>query len=263
MKWKSNVLVGAAAFIFSTGAFAEITLYQGESFRGRALTTAHQIQDLARTPFADRAGSVVVDGGEWEVCDSPQFGGRCVTLRAGSYDSASSMGLDYGIASVRGVIRHTSDQQVVPPPLSEPTYAFRQRPHERIYDARVMSARAVLGPTDQRCWVEREQVVERDEPNGKGALAGAIIGGILGHEIGHGKGAATAGGALAGAAIGATVGRDGDVYDQDVQHCVDVPPGPPQYWDVTYEFRGIMHRVQMTDPPGPTITVNSEGEPRQ
>ena len=35
-----------------------------------------------------------------------------------------------------------------------------------------------------------------------------------------------------------------------------------EYWDVTYAFRGVEHRLQMTTPPGSTITVNGLGEPR-
>jgi hypothetical protein len=31
---------------------------------------------------------------------------------------------------------------------------------------------------------------------------------------------------------------------------------------VTYLFRGVEHRAQMTSPPGRTITVNRNGEPR-
>jgi len=34
------------------------------------------------------------------------------------------------------------------------------------------------------------------------------------------------------------------------------------YWDVTYNFAGYEHRVQMMTPPGNTILVNAEGEPR-
>jgi len=36
----------------------------------------------------------------------------------------------------------------------------------------------------------------------------------------------------------------------------------PDYYDVTYNFRGSEHRVQMTSPPGRTILVNQNGEPR-
>jgi len=49
-----------------------------------------------------------------------------------------------------------------------------------------------------------------------------------------------------------------------VQRCENVPGGAqPAYWDVTCNFRGQDHRIQMTTAPGPTITVNEQGEPRQ
>jgi uncharacterized protein YcfJ len=150
-----------------------------------------------------------------------------------------------------------------------PSYEFRQRPHERLYEADVTSVRAVVGPPEQRCWIERQQIQEpyhhHEGANVGGAIAGAIIGGVLGHQIGHGHDAATAGGAIAGGAIGANVhsNHGGDVYSRDVRHCTTVPSGPPEYWEVTYNFRGVDHIIQMTDPPGSsTITVNRDGEPR-
>jgi uncharacterized protein YcfJ len=36
----------------------------------------------------------------------------------------------------------------------------------------------------------------------------------------------------------------------------------PDYWDVTYNFRGIEHHVQLSSPPGPTLTVDDNGDPR-
>lgn len=128
-------------------------------------------------------------------------------------------------------------------------------------EARVTSVRAVVGPPEQRCWIERREFT--GNPNVPGAIAGAVIGGILGHQIGGGRGQdiATAGGAVAGAAIGSNVG--GGVYGQDVERCTQVSGyDRPDYWDVTYAFRGKEHRVQLSAPPGPTITVNSDGEPR-
>ena len=128
--------------------------------------------------------------------------------------------------------------------------------------------RAVLGPPEQRCWVERQQVVEeRRDTNTGGAVLGALIGGVLGHQVGGGRGkdVATAGGAVAGALIGGNAGRDGGTatYDKDVQRCSTVAEGKPAYWDVTYNFRGAENRIQMSAPPGNTIAVNSRGEPRQ
>jgi len=68
-----------------------------------------------------------------------------------------------------------------------------------------------------------------------------------------------------GAVVGANVGRgsDGTVYTQDVQRCEFVPTSArPDYWDVTYVFGGYEHRAQTTTPPGATIIVNAQGEPR-
>ncbi len=102
------------------------------------------------------------------------------------------------------------------------------------------------------------------DKNLTGAIIGAIFGGVLGHQIGdgHSQDAATVGGAAAGAIIGSNVGRD--TYEgRSVRRCEDIPPGPPEYWDVTYQHNRIDHRVQMTYAPGVTIAVNRNGEPRQ
>lgn len=99
-----------------------------------------------------------------------------------------------------------------------------------------------------------------------GAVVGAIIGGVLGHQVGGGRGRdiATAGGAVAGAVVGSRVGNDGNrVATQDVKRCETVPSTKAtDYWDVSYTFRGREHNVQMSTPPGPTIMVNRDGEPR-
>jgi uncharacterized protein YcfJ len=221
---------------------------------------------MDRVGFNDRASSVVVERGRWEVCEDWRFQGRCVVLRRGSYDSLRGLGMENRISSVRPVMRDAQAVVEAPEPLPAPTYEYRQRPNERTFEVPVLSVRAVVGPPQQRCWVERQQVVEeRGGPNVGGALVGALIGGVLGHQIGGGRGrdVATAGGAVAGAALGSNAGDGGQaVYGQDVQKCAAAPSGPPQYWDVTYSFKGMEHRVQMQAPPGRTITVNGNGEPR-
>jgi uncharacterized protein YcfJ len=155
-----------------------------------------------------------------------------------------------------------------PVALVSPGYEYQQRPRERLYEVPVSSVRAVVGAPEQRCWVERQQVVEDrgDAANVPGAIAGAVIGGVLGHQVGSGRGrdVATAGGAVAGAAIGANVGRGGtQVYSQDVQKCATVQTqARPEYWEITYHFRGIPHRMQTSTPPGRSVMVNINGEPR-
>src|SRR5450759_1428427 len=268
MNWKLKSAVGMAAFVLATQAAASITFYEGEGFRGRAFTTNKQIGNFERNGFNDRASSAVVDRGSWEVCEDALFRGRCVVLRRGSYDSLSGLGINDRISSARPVNEGARYQNEAPAPLAAPNYEYRQRPSERIYEAPVTSVHAVVGPPEQRCWVERQQVTEerRGDANVGGAIAGALIGGILGHQVGGGRGrdAATAGGAVAGGLIGANAGRgDGGTSSRDVQRCENTASGTPEFWDVTYNYRGVEHRIQMSAPPGKTIAVNSQGEPRQ
>ena len=269
MKLRLRTALGLAAVAIATQAVAQVTFYENDNFRGRTFTTSRQIPNFDRFGFNDRASSVVVKRDRWEVCEDVRFNGRCVILRPGQYPSLAAMGLNDRVSSVRTVGRNMriEEDRYAPMPVSEPDY--RRHDNERLYQARVIEVRAVVGPPEQRCWVEREQVVqERGGANVPGAVAGALIGGILGHQVGGGTGKdlATAGGAVAGAAIGANVGRDGTQHNstQNIRRCETTQRQTrPEVWDVTYEFRGQQHHVQLTAPPGRTIAVNNQGEPRK
>jgi uncharacterized protein YcfJ len=281
MNTVSRSVLAAAGLLLATQAAAEITFYEREAYGGRSYTADRSIRNLDRFDFGDRASSIVVARDRWEVCEFPRFEGRCVLLRPGNYPSLRAMGLNNAISSVRNVDREGPEPnaRLAPPPVAvytppavavapaypAPAVDYRRRPDERLYEAPVTSVRAVVGPPEQRCWIERERVVDRGPSNVPGAVAGAIIGGILGHQVGSGSGrdVATVGGAVAGAAIGSNVDRDrGGVYAQDVQRCNTVPSARPSYYDVTYTFSGREYRVQLANPPGPTVLVNSNGEPR-
>ncbi len=266
MKSITRIAFGTAIALTTLAAGAQVTFYEHEGFRGRALTATKPIENFERFGFNDRASSAIVSGGRWEVCSDARFGGECRVLRPGSYDSLNRMGLGNRISSVRPV-RGGRPVVEAPPPLPAPTYEYRWRPEDRRFEATVLSARAVFGPEQQRCWVERENVsTNRGEPNVGGAIVGGILGGVLGHQIGGGRGrdVATGLGAVGGAAIGANTGRDGpQTVTQDVQRCASVPgSAQPAYWDVTYTFKGVTHRAQYAQNPGPTVTVNGRGEPR-
>ena len=187
-------------------------------------------------------------------------------LRRGSYDTLAESGLGNSISSVRPADNRRRYDNEVSAPLETPNYAWRRRANERVFEAPVTSVHAVMGAPTERCWVERQQVNDnRGDRNVGGAIAGALIGGVLGHQVGGGSGKdlATVGGAVAGGVIGSNVGRDGSGGSRDVRRCENTTSGTPAYWDVSYNFRGQEHQMQMTTPPGNTIAVNGNGEPRQ
>ncbi|MFA6312670.1 MAG: beta/gamma crystallin-related protein [Sterolibacterium sp.] len=267
MNWKLKSALGASALVLATQAMAQITFYEGEGFRGRAFTTEKQVNNFQTNGFNDRASSVIVDGGRWEVCEDVRYKGHCVVLRTGNYDSLVGMGMNNRISSVRPADNRKRYREA-PEPMPTASYDYRRRPNERVFEANVTSVRAVMGPPEQRCWVEHQQVADpaRNNPNVGGAIAGALIGGVLGHQVGGGRGQdlATAGGAVAGGLIGSKAGQSsGGTTTRDVRRCEDVTGSTPAYWDVTYDYRGVQHQVQMSAPPGRTIAVNENGEPRQ
>ncbi len=247
----------------NTPTLSQVTFYENNDYQGRSFTTRNQVENFERYGFNDRASSVVVEGDSREVCENANFGGRCAILRPGRYPSLSSAGLNDRISSVRMANAGTTTRN------DDRRYNYQRRNEERLYEARVTSVRAVVGTPEQRCWVEREQVAStQSQANVPGAIVGSILGGILGHQVGGGRGKdlATAGGAIAGAVVGSKVGQDGsgqEGYTQNVQRCENIPSqNRPAYWDVTYEFRNQEYRLQMTSPPGATVTVNEQGEPR-
>jgi uncharacterized protein YcfJ len=263
-----KAMIGVAGIAVAAQTAGQVTMYSRDNFSGRSFHTDRNVGNMERVGFNDLAASVVIEGGSWQLCEDAGFNGRCVVLGPGEYRSLWDMGLDREVSSVRAVDDRAAANDGGPPPRGG--YDYHRRGGERLYEAQVTSVHAVVGPPETRCWVERQQFVEanRSAPNVAGAIAGAVIGGILGHQIGSGRGndIATAGGAVAGAAIGANVDRGpggANVYDRDVQRCTSVPSNArPAFWDVTYTFRGETHRIQTDSPPGPTVTVNGDGEPR-
>jgi len=214
----------AAALALAAPALAQITFYEHEGFRGRVHTTSGALDNFAGWDFNDRASSVVVDKGSWEVCEGIGFQGRCAVLRPGSYDRLSTMGLNDRLSSTRPVNARATHDNEAPPPMHRPNYDYRQRPNERLFEVNVTSVRAVLESSERRCWIEHQP--ERD-----GTHAGR---GVMGHQIG-------------GSAV---------------RRCETAGNDTPAYWEVSYSFRGTAHRIQMSEPPGQTVTVNRNGEPR-
>ena len=258
MNSKIRTALAVAGLATATQAMGQVTLFGQEEFRGRSFSVDRPVGNLENWGFNDRASSAIVERGRWLACEDERFDGRCVVLRPGQYPSLRQMGLNDRISSIR-------------PADDRAAYddgRWRRRHDERLFEVPVTSIRAVVGPPEQRCWVERQQIVEggRGDPNIPGAVVGGVIGGILGHQIGSGRGqdVATVGGAIAGSVIGGNVNAGAPVVStQDVQRCEQVPRASAvDYYDVTYRFNGVEHHAQMTSPPGQTILVNRTGEPR-
>jgi len=108
----------AVATIFGLAATAvlagEITLYESPGFQGRRMTLRGTTPDLDRTDFNDRAESIVVRDGVWEVCTDAGFRGRCVRLQPGEYPNLQG-DLNNRISSAREVAQYAP-----PPPVAVP-----------------------------------------------------------------------------------------------------------------------------------------------
>jgi uncharacterized protein YcfJ len=269
MNTLTRTVLATATLTIAMQATAQVVFYEHDNFEGRSYSTDRALDNFERSRFNDRASSVVVLSDRWEACEDSQYRGRCVVLRPGRYPSLAAMGLNDRVSSVRIVGHNATVEDNRYAPEAESVYDNHRRNRERLYQADVTSVHAVGGPREQRCWTESQPVArERGGANVPGAILGAVVGGVLGHQIGGGSGKdiATAGGAVVGAAVGANAGRDHGGqrdYSQNVQRCESVTSqGRPDYWDVTYSFRGQEHRMQVTNPPGSTVTVNRDGEPR-
>ena len=257
----------ASAILLASQAMAQIVLYEGEGFRGRSVVVNGEMRNLERRALGNTAESAVVEHGRWEVCERPRFEGRCAILRRGEYPDLRGTGMRWEIASIRPARdgrRYDLEPQAA---AGGADYAWRRRADERVREVPVRDVRAIMGAPNQRCWVERQAVPAANTNNNVGgAVLGAVVGGILGHQVGGGTGrdAATAAGVVGGALVGSNIAGGGSpaYATQDVQRCQNVQ-GAPAYYEVTYDWRGTLHTVQMSAPPaGNTIIVNERGEPR-
>jgi hypothetical protein len=75
-----------------------LVLYEQPGFRGRSVEVTDPTRILS--DFMNRAQSLQVAGGQWEICDQMDFGGRCVTVSR-NVDNLSSLGMQRRVISVR------------------------------------------------------------------------------------------------------------------------------------------------------------------
>jgi hypothetical protein len=228
MKMLIKSALAVSALVLGSQAMAQIVLYEGESFRGRSVVVDRDMRNLDRRGMGDSARSIVVERGRWEVCEQPRFEGKCAVLRRGNYPNLRGTGLEANISSIRRA-NESRRYDNEPQAAAGEDYKYRRRANERTTEVTVTNVRAIMGPPNQRCWVERQQA----QPVDPGA---AIVAGILGYQVGG--------------------------QQQNVQRCANVQ-GAPAYYEVTYNFRGQPRTVQMAAPPvNNRVVVNQNGEPR-
>ena len=94
------------ALVAAGQSMAQVTFYQDENYKGGTFTTDRPVENFRRFGFNELAASVIVTGGQWEICDRSRLGGQCTVLRPGQYPSVAAMGLEQRVASVRAVGRN-------------------------------------------------------------------------------------------------------------------------------------------------------------
>lgn len=104
--FKSALLLAATVATLFTSVAAsagDMTLYSRPGFDGREVTLREATTDLVGLGFNDRASSMVVRGGRWEVCVDANFQGGCKVFEPGEYPTLD--GLNDRISSAREVGR--------------------------------------------------------------------------------------------------------------------------------------------------------------
>lgn len=92
------------AMAISPAAFAqEITLFQYENFGGPTFSATTSISNLGNSGFNDRASSVRIRGGTWQLCSDAYYRGQCVTLQPGDYGTLRALGLANAVSSLREI----------------------------------------------------------------------------------------------------------------------------------------------------------------
>ncbi|MDH4181122.1 MAG: beta/gamma crystallin family protein, partial [Betaproteobacteria bacterium] len=89
-----HILAALGLLLATPATHAQVTFYSQEGFTGRVYVVGGAVPDFSGTGFNDRASSVIVDRGRWELCEHAGYQGRCVLLQRGQYPSLASMGIN-------------------------------------------------------------------------------------------------------------------------------------------------------------------------
>lgn len=93
----AGLVAGLTAAVAATAA--EMTLYESANFGGRHMTVRGNVPNFDNGSFNDRASSMVIRSGFWEVCSDAYFRGNCTRMGPGQYPTLG--GMSNNISSVR------------------------------------------------------------------------------------------------------------------------------------------------------------------
>ena len=69
------------------GDGGEVIMFDRHGFMGRSFSTRTNVGSLSDVDFNDRAVSLIVNAGRWEMCSDAGFAGQCVVYGPGRYDN--------------------------------------------------------------------------------------------------------------------------------------------------------------------------------
>ncbi|MEO0983528.1 MAG: beta/gamma crystallin-related protein [Pseudomonadota bacterium] len=99
-----TLALAAAVFVAAPSAPAqdapEAVLYDGQGFSGSPQPVRSAVSRLNRLRFNDRASSIDIRSGAWQICEDANYRGRCESLSQGVHD-LSSIGLNNAVSSIR------------------------------------------------------------------------------------------------------------------------------------------------------------------
>ncbi|HZI84248.1 MAG TPA: beta/gamma crystallin-related protein [Casimicrobiaceae bacterium] len=129
-------LLAAAASLAAPAAQSAVAiLFEHQNFEGQRMTVRNAMRNLDRTEFNDRAESILIQQGTWEVCTDAYYRGRCERLGPGEYRSLSGE-LTRSISSLHEV-------RGAPPPAPRPVPPSG-RPIALLYDEQNFGGRQFI-----------------------------------------------------------------------------------------------------------------------
>jgi hypothetical protein len=133
-----QTLSACVVMLASTAVLAgEITLFEYPDFGGRRVTLRGSMSNFDPAGFNDRASSMVIREGTWELCTDAYFRGRCASFGPGEYRTLGASFSD-SISSAREVGG--------PPPVAPPGPAYGGgggRPRIELWERREFGGRSI------------------------------------------------------------------------------------------------------------------------